>query len=273
MKFSLNGKVALVTGAAGLLGREHCIALAQAGAQVIVSDINQQTIDQALVELKKQAPNGVFHGQVLDVTKESSIQSCLQWIQEKYSKLDILINNAAIDPKVSKDSNALEKSRIENFDLDNWNHQINVGLTGTMLCCKYLGSFMAEKGGGVILNIASDLSVFSPDQRLYRKQGLPEQQQPVKPITYSAIKHGLIGITKYLSTYWADKNIRVNALSPGGVFNGQPKEFVGRLSERIPMGRMAEKNEYHSAVVFLCSEASSYMTGQNIVMDGGRSVW
>ena len=127
--------------------------------------------------------------------------------------------------------------------------------------------------GGVILNIASDLSVFSPDQRLYRKKGLPDDLQPVKPVTYSVIKAGLVGLTRYLATYWAEQGVRANSLSPGGVFNGQSEEFVQRLSTLIPLGRMAQRDEYRAAVQFLCSDASSYMNGQNVVMDGGRSAW
>jgi NAD(P)-dependent dehydrogenase (short-subunit alcohol dehydrogenase family) len=134
------------------------------------------------------------------------------------------------------------------------------------------GSHMAEHGGGVILNIASDLSVIAPDQRLYRKERLPEDQQPVKPVTYSVIKTGLIGLTRYLAAYWAPKGVRVNALSPGGVYSGQSMEFVSRLVNLIPLGRMAEPDEYRGAIQFLCSDASKYMTGQNIVIDGGRSV-
>ena len=148
-----------------------------------------------------------------------------------------------------------------------------VGLTGAFLCSQVFGTWMAGNGGGVILNIASDLSVIAPDQRLYRKDGLPEAEQPVKPVTYSVIKTGLIGLTRYLATYWAEQGVRVNALSPGGVYVGQPPEFVARLAALIPLGRMAERDEYTAAVQFLCSDASRYMTGQNIVMDGGRSAW
>ena len=167
----------------------------------------------------------------------------------------------------------LETSRLENFPLEQWDLQISVGLTGAFLCSQVFGAAMALDGkGGVILNIASDLSVFSPDQRLYKKAGLPDNLQPVKPVTYSVIKAGLVGLTRYLATYWADKGVRSNALSPGGVLTGQGDEFVQRLSTLIPLGRMAKRDEYRAAVQFLCSDASSYMNGQNIVMDGGRSV-
>lgn len=271
-KFSLKGKVALVTGAAGLLGREHCLALAELGAQVVVSDISTDTLSTAMLLLQKENPQGLFSSQVLDVTSEKSIQDCLKQIISGFKRLDILVNNAAIDPKVSKDKTMLEKSRLENFELEDWNFQLNVGLTGAMLCSKHFGAHMAAQQGGVILNIASDLAVISPDQRLYRKEGLSSDQQPVKPVTYSVIKHGLIGLTKYLSTYWADKKVRVNALSPGGVYNNQPAAFVEKLTQLIPQGRMANRDEYRAAVQFLCTEASSYMTGQNIIMDGGRSV-
>jgi len=193
-------------------------------------------------------------------------------IIKTHGKIDILINNAAIDPKVKTDDSH-ETSRLEKFSLEQWNLELSVGLTGAYLCSKIFGSEMAQNGGGVIVNISSDLGLISPDQRLYRKDGLKENQQPVKPITYSVIKHGIIGLTKYLATYWADKGVRVNAISPGGVYTDQPDEFVNKISELIPLGRMAYEDEYKAAIVFLCSDASSYMTGSNLVIDGGRTCW
>ena len=167
----------------------------------------------------------------------------------------------------------MEFSRLENFPINQWDLQISVGLTGAFLCSKIFGLMILNQGhGGVILNIASDLSVIAPDQRIYRKPGLKEQNQPVKPVTYSVIKTGLVGLTRYLASYWVDKGIRSNSLSPGGIYNNQPEEFVQRLVDLIPMGRMAEKSEYRSAIQFLCSDASKFMNGQNIVIDGGRSI-
>jgi NAD(P)-dependent dehydrogenase (short-subunit alcohol dehydrogenase family) len=178
-----------------------------------------------------------------------------------------------MNPKYSQVSTSGIKSRVEHFDLEDWENQIRVGLTGAFICSKVFGSGMAKSGGGVIVNIASDLSVIAPDQRLYEKVGISSNEQPVKPVTYSVIKSGLIGLTKYLATYWHNSGVRVNALSPGGVFENQDVEFVAKLSELIPLGRMANIDEYRSAIQFLCSDASSYMTGQNLVIDGGRSIW
>ena len=142
-----------------------------------------------------------------------------------------------------------------------------------MLCSKVFGYEMSKNGYGVILNISSDLGIIAPDQRLYLKDGVAENEQPVKPVTYSVIKHGLIGLTKYLATYWADKGVRCNALCPGGIYNNQPDEFVKTISNLIPLGRMAHKDEYKAAVIFLVSDASSYMTGVNLAIDGGRTCW
>ena len=165
-------------------------------------------------------------------------------------------------------------TRLENFALDSWNRELNVGLTGALNCIQTFGTAMANDGkGGVIVNIASDLSVISPYQALYKKAGVPDEQQPVKPVTYSVIKTGLIGLTRYVATYWAASGIRCNALSPGGIFTNQSPSFVEKISTLIPQSRMAHINEYHSAIQFLCSNASSYMTGQNLIIDGGRSCW
>ena len=273
-KFDLSGKTALITGAAGLLGKKHSIALLESGCRVVMTDLSENLLIEASNSIKKQFKNIEIIPLQMDVTDLSSIKSCQDILLNKNIYTDILINNAAIDPKVSKDNNIKNSSRFENFPIDEWEKQINVGLTGAFQCSKVFGSKMVERNsGGVILNIASDLSIIAPDQRIYQKKGLKDEQQPVKPVTYSVIKTGLVGLTKYIATYWGDKNIRCNALSPGGVFNNQDKEFVSSLTDLIPLKRMANADEYKSAIQFLCSDASSYMTGFNLVMDGGRHVW
>lgn len=273
-KFDLTGKTALITGAGGLPGVEHAAALLETGARVVLTDIRNATLESAMNEFSKNYESSRIIIKVMDVSKPESIKNTAESFRKSGIRIDILVNNAAIDPKVKGDEGVLETSRLENFSLDQWNVQVAVGLTGAFLCSQTFGTEMAKDGkGGVILNIASDLSVISPDQRLYRKAGLKDEMQPVKPVTYSVIKTGLIGLTRYLATYWVDRGIRCNALSPGGVLNGQSEEFVQRLSNLIPLVRMAKNNEYRSAVQFLCSDASSYLNGQNIIIDGGRSVW
>jgi NAD(P)-dependent dehydrogenase (short-subunit alcohol dehydrogenase family) len=273
-KYDLSGKVALITGAAGLLGVEHAAALLESGATVVLTDVGETSLHNSRSVLANDFTENKILTYVMDVSRLEGIRSVADKLWSAGMRIDILVNNAAIDPKVQGEKGIVETSRLENFPLEQWDLQVAVGLTGAFLCSQVFGTVMAKDGhGGVILNIASDLSVFSPDQRLYRKAGLPDDLQPVKPVTYSVIKAGVVGLTRYLATYWADRGVRSNALSPGGVFNGQGDEFVQRLSSLIPLGRMARKDEYRAAVQFLCSDASSYINGQNIVMDGGRSVW
>ena len=271
-KFDLTGKTALITGAAGLLGMEHAAALLESGATVVLTDMSAAALDAAAERLSERHDRARILTAVMDVTDPTAIGAVAELLSGRGLRVDILVNNAAIDPKVKGDQGVVETSRLEHFPLDQWNLQLAVGLSGAFLCSQVFGSAMSRDGkGGVILNIASDLSVFAPDQRLYRKEGLSDELQPVKPVTYSVIKAGLIGLTRYLATYWADKGVRCNALSPGGVYTEQGDEFVQRLTSLIPLGRMANKDEYRATVQFLCSDASAYMNGQNIVIDGGRS--
>ena len=271
--FDLSGRSVLITGGGGLLGVAHAEALLDIGATIVLTDISDKELMAAAKTLRDSFPSGNIHTFMMDVTSESSIVETANDIVDLGLRVDVLINNAAINPTANSLSGDVRTTRLENFSLDRWNLEVSVGLTGAFLCSKVFGTSMASDGkGGVILNIASDLSVIAPDQNLYRQEGLADDLQAVKPVTYSVIKTGLVGLTRYLSSYWADKGVRANALSPGGVYIDQDQEFVTRLEQLIPMGRMAKPDEYIGAIQFLCSDASSYMNGQNIVMDGGRSV-
>ncbi len=273
-RFDLSGRTALITGGAGLLGQEHALALLECNCNIVLTDISLENLEKAKKRISAHKFNSKISYFLMDVTSEISIIKLSEKLISKNIKINILINNAALDPKVEKNSFYINNSRLENFNLLQWDKEISIGLTGAFLCSKVFGTLMAEKlNGGCIVNIASDLSIIAPDHRIYNKKGIEDKEQPVKPITYSVIKSGLIGLTKYLSTYWYKNNVRCNALSPGGIFNNQDEEFVKRISERIPLSRMASKNEYREAIQFLCSEASSYLNGHNLVIDGGRSVW
>jgi NAD(P)-dependent dehydrogenase (short-subunit alcohol dehydrogenase family) len=266
--FDLRNRVAIITGGAGLLGYHHGAILASAGARVVLLDLPAANPLARASQLANEYGSEAL-GMVSDITSESSLESARARILEKFGRIDILINNAANNPKVEDGKTSW--SRLENFPLDVWEADIRVGLTGAFLCSRLFGAEMAKRKSGVILNVASDLALIAPDQRLYRVEGLADDQQPVKPVTYSVVKTGLLGLTRYLATYWSSANIRVNAISPGGVFNGQSEVFLTRLQELIPMERMANQDEYEGAILFLCSDASSYMTGANLVIDGGRS--
>jgi NAD(P)-dependent dehydrogenase (short-subunit alcohol dehydrogenase family) len=266
--FDLRDRVAIITGGAGLLGYHHGAILASAGAHVVLLDLPTANPTVRANQLTNES-GAESLGIASDITSESSLEDARGRILEKFGRIDILINNAANNPKV-EDGNTTW-SRLENFPLDVWEADLRVGLTGAFLCSRIFGAEMAKRKSGVILNVASDLALIAPDQRLYRVEGLPDDQQPVKPVTYSVVKTALIGLTRYLATYWSGANIRVNAISPGGVFNGQSEVFLSRLKQLIPMERMANRDEYQGAILFLCSDASSYMTGANLVVDGGRS--
>jgi NAD(P)-dependent dehydrogenase (short-subunit alcohol dehydrogenase family) len=273
--FNLTGKTALITGGAGLLGEQHARALLGINADIVLTDINVKNLCDLTKLLKKTYPKQKILNVYMDVSQKKDILNTAKFLSKKRIRIDILINNAALDPKVrSGQTNLNSGSRLENYSLESWNREVAVGLTGAFLCSQIFGSAMAKDGkGGVILNISSDLSKIAPDQRIYRKRGIPEKNQPVKPVTYSVIKTGLIGLTRYLATYWAHRTVRVNALSPGGVFLKQPKAFTKKIQKLIPLGRMAQISEYKGAVQFLCSDASKYINGQNIIIDGGRSIW
>lgn len=267
----LDGRVVVITGAAGLLGEMHAEAVAEAGGLPVLLDL--QSVRGSEVARRLHDKYGVEAPVVeADVTEKDSLTSALHHIMRTCGQIDVLINNAAIDSKVGR-TGTVSGMRFEQFSLEQWSQELAVGLTGALLCCQVFGTHMAERQTGVIINISSDLGLIAPDQRLYRQPHLPDSEQPVKPVTYSVIKHGLIGLTRYLATYWADKQVRVNALAPGGVRGDQPEEFVQKLSSLIPLGRMARRDEYKGAIVFLASDASSYMTGSTLVMDGGRSCW
>jgi len=269
--FSLTNRYALITGGCGLLGRQHAEAIARAGGTPVLADIPAAQPLATAKQLSELWQSRVI-GCEVDITSEAEIAKIRDDLDAQNCKIDILINNASNNPKV-ENASSTQFSRLENFPVETWYNDISVGLTGAFLCSKVFGPEMAMRGKGVIINIASDLALISPDQRLYRDNDLEEGQQPVKPVTYSVIKSGLIGLTRYLATYWAHQGVRVNAISPGGVYTSQPDEFVHRLSNLIPMGRMARIDEYQGAILFLCSDASSYMNGANLVIDGGRTTW
>ena len=273
-KFNLMGGLCVITGGAGFLGPKHAEALLDGGGRVVLMDINEErlvTVSSELGEIYKDK-NRIMSC-VCDITREEEVKSATESIIRDFGRIKVLINNAAVNTPVTNEDNSL-LTRFENFPLETWLKEIEVGLTGAFLMSKYIGQHMAKNGGGIILNIASDLGVIAPDQRIYQKPGLLPEEQPVKSVAYSVVKHGLIGLTKYLATYWPDKNVRVNSISPGGVYDYRPSdEFVAKLTGLIPLGRMANADEYKAAILFLCSDASSYMTGANLIIDGGRTCW
>jgi NAD(P)-dependent dehydrogenase (short-subunit alcohol dehydrogenase family) len=273
-QFDLTGRVAVITGGIGLLGRKHAEAIAESGGWPVLVDLDEAKSAAAAADIAQQYDVKSL-GLAADITRPEAVEHMLIRILEAFGRVDILVNNAAVNPTMIAGAGPDDpsRSRLEHLPLEVWQRDLAVGLTGSFLCSRVIGAEMARRGCGVILNIASDLGLIAPDQRIYQRSGLAPDRQPVKPVTYSVVKHGLIGLTRYLATYWADRGVRANALAPGGVSNDQDDAFVQRLTQLIPLARMARADEYKAAVLFLVSDASSYMTGATLVMDGGRTTW
>lgn len=265
--FDLNGRVALVTGATGILGRYFTAALADCGAAIAVVDLDQSAADDLAGELTQTY--GVHAiGVATDVANEQAVLAMAEEVESKLGPVDILHNNAATK------GSSLEAffEPLDTFSLDTWSEIMAVNLDGMFLVARTVGERMALRRRGSIIQTASIYGAMGPDQRIY--EGSSYMDRPINtPAVYSASKSGVLGLTRYLATYWADKGVRVNALTPGGVESGQNDTFRRRYSARVPMGRMADPREVASTLVFLASDASSYITGQNLMVDGGLSAW
>jgi NAD(P)-dependent dehydrogenase (short-subunit alcohol dehydrogenase family) len=290
--FDLNNQVALVTGGAGLLGVEFSRTLSEAGAQTVIADIDGEAAKAAAARLNEDQSDNREKSTDLqrkaisiqvDITSPESVHRMVEVALKEFGRVDILVNSAAKDPKFDSqnvsplrgDEDRIEKPdpnflTFEEFPLDIWNQSLEVNLTGIFLCCQAVVKPMLQQGKGVIINISSIYGLVGPDQRIYQNPGAPHQ---FKPVYYSVTKAGVLGLTRYLATYYAGKGIRVNALSPGGVYNDHDDIFIQAYSARSVLGRMADKAEMNGALLFLASDASSYMTGSNLVVDGGWTAW
>lgn len=269
--FDLTGCVAILTGGAGLLGRQYTRTLLEAGAKVVVADVNADQAVRAAEEAVDDV-GGEAIGWGLDVRNKAEVEEVVARVCDRFGRIDILINNAAIDPKFDSAIASRQANTFEDYPLELWQQSLDVNLTGAFLCSQAVGKVMVRQRRGVIVNICSTYGVVAPDQRLYRRVGEKEQRL-FKPAPYSVTKAGIAHLTRYLAAYWGDRGIRVNTLTPGGVFHSQDDEFVTKYSARTPLGRMAEQNEMNGAMLFLVSGASSYMTGANLVVDGGWTAW
>ena len=264
--FDLKNKTAIVTGALGLLGMQHCTALKEAGASVIVCDRDE---DKCVKFAEELGNNSIGAG--VDITDYSSVEKLLNTIKSRYESIDILVNNAAINDKFENSDRAVELSKFENYPLELWEASLKVNVTGMFICCRVIGTEMARSKKGSIINIASTYGIVAPDQSLYKD---PEGRQHFyKTASYPVTKGAVISFTKFLAAYWGKDGVRVNSLSPGGVENSQDQFFIDNYSKRTPLGRMAKADDYKGALIFLASDASGYMTGANLVVDGGFTIW
>jgi NAD(P)-dependent dehydrogenase (short-subunit alcohol dehydrogenase family) len=264
--FSLKNKTAIVTGALGLIGKEHCHALDEAGANVIVADIDENKCENFAKTLQTESI-----GISIDVTKPESIKRLREIVLEKFAHIDVLVNNAAINDMFENPKAASEQSKFEKYPLELWQKSVDVNLTGVFLCSQILGAEMAKQKKGSIINVASTYGITAPDQSLYIQED--GTQSFYKPPAYSATKGAVIMFTRYLASYWGNDGVRVNTLTPGGVENFQDDFFVQKYSAKTILGRMAKPSDYKGALIFLASDASSYMTGSNLVIDGGWTAW
>lgn len=264
--FDLEGKVAIVTGATGLLGKEHCKALASSGANVVALDLNE---DKCL-EFADMLPTESL-GLAADITNSDSIMRAKELIVNKFGKIDVLINNAAINDMVESPISMLESSKFENYPLELFKKVLDVNVVGTFLSSQIFGQEMLKNHRGSIINIASTYGIVAPDQSLY--QDSEGNQLFYKSPVYPTSKGAVLAFTRFLAAYWGEKGIRVNSITPGGVENNQNGAFIKRYSERTPLKRMAQLNDYWGAVIYLASDASQYVTGANLVVDGGWTIW
>lgn len=264
--FNLKGKIAIVTGALGLIGKEHCRALYGYGATVIVTDLDEVEVEKFSRKLGENA-----FGYQMDITNSNSIKSVCDDVVTRFGGIDVLVNNAAINDMVEDPKSSLELSKFENYPLETWEKSLKVNLTGVFLCCQIFGHRMAEQGRGSIINIASTYGIVAPDQSLYVDEF--GNQTFFKPPAYPVTKAGVIMLTKYLASYWGAKGVRVNCISPGGVENSQNQHFINNYSKKTPSKRMAAKNDYQGALIYLASDASGYTNGANIIVDGGWTIW
>ena len=270
-KFDLTGRTAIVTGGVGLLGSEFCRTLAEAGAAVAVVDLNASAAQAVADTLTKSG----YQAQAFttDITKPDSVNALVENVLSAFGRIDVLVNSAALDPKFDPDAvkKGITPGAFEDYPLEQWNSALNVNLTGmfliTQACVKPM---LAQGKRGSIINICSTYGLNGPDQRIYIKDG---ERVAFKPVYYTVTKAGVMGFTKYLAAYYAGTDIRVNALTPGGVFNNHEDYFVKNYSAKTIIGRMAKKDEMNGALLFLASDASSYMTGNNVVVDGGWTSW
>ena len=272
-RFLIRDRVIVITGGAGLLGQKHAEAVLDGGGIPVLLDISETSLSRAKGILAQKYPDRLVECFLADITEKRQVEHICDALLKKHGHVDGLINNAANNPKMEGDAANMKAIQLENFPLELWLDDLAVGLTGSFVCSQVFGAAMAKRGRGVILNISSDLGIIAPDQRIYRRDGLEDDEQTIKPITYSVVKHGLLGMTKYLATYYAEKGVRANALCPAGVYNGQDEVFLAKLTNLVPMGRMADADEYKSTVLYLISDASSYMTGSTVIVDGGRTCW